>query len=80
MDNLFTLSAEQIAVKGIKALPPTLLHAADQLASCDVIRAGLGDTAEGSYRDYFVKVKQDEFLAHHHVVTAGELDQYLTLF
>ena len=79
-DNLYTLSAEEIAAKGIEALPPTLLHAADRLASNDVIGRGLGDTAEGPYRDYYVKVKREEFLAHHHVVTSGEVDQYLTLF
>ena len=45
-----------------------------------MIRAGLGDTAEGPYSEYFAKVKREEFLAHHHVVTAGEVDQYLTLF
>ena len=80
MDNLFTLSAEQVAAKGIKALPPTLLHAADQLASCGVIGRGLGNTAEGPYRDYYVKVKREEFLAHHHEVTPSEVNQYLTLF
>ena len=79
-DNLFALSAEQVAAKGIKALPPTLLHAADQLASCDVIGRGLGDTAEGPYRDYYVQVKREEFLAHHHEVTPSEVNQYLTLF
>ena len=79
-DNLHALSAAEVAAKGIEVLPPTLLHAAEELASCDVIGAGLGDTAEGPYRDYFVKVKREEFLAHHSVVTAGEVDQYLTLF
>ncbi|MYL03090.1 MAG: type III glutamate--ammonia ligase, partial [Acidimicrobiaceae bacterium] len=80
MDNLYTMSAEQIAAKGIKALPPTLLHAADELATSDVIGRGLGDTAEGPYRDYYVKVKRQEFLDHHHEVTPSEVNQYLTLF
>ncbi len=79
-DNLFTLSADEVAAKGIVSLPPTLLHAAEQLATNDVLRDGLGQTPHGPYRDYFVKTKTDEFLAHHHQVTAGEVDQYLTLF
>ena len=80
MDNLFALSADDVAAKGIKALPPTLLHAADQLAQCEVLGKGLGMTADGPYRDYFAKVKRDEFTAHHHQVTASEINQYLTLF
>jgi len=33
----------------------------------------------GAYSEYFAQVKRDEFLAHHHEVTAGEVDRYLTL-
>ncbi len=31
-DNLHVLSAEEVASRGIRSLPPTLLHAADELA------------------------------------------------
>ena len=79
-DNLFELSAEEVAAKGIVALPPTLLHAAERLAGDDALAAGLGMTGEGPYRDYFAKVKSAEFMAHHHQVTASEVNQYLTLF
>ena len=79
-DNLFKLSAEEVAAKGIVSLPPTLLHAADALADDEVLGAGLGMTADGPYRDYFAQVKRDEFLALHHRVTTEEVDQYLTLF
>ena len=77
--NLYTLSPEEIAARGIKTLPPTLLHAADNLAGNDVLREGLGMTVDGPYRDYFVEIKRQEFLAHHHQVTPAEVDQYLTL-
>ncbi len=80
MDNLFELPAEEVAAKGIAALPPTLLHAADCLVSNDVLAEGLGMTGEGPYRDYYAKVKRDEFLAHHHQVTRAEVNHYLTLF
>ncbi len=77
--NLYEASAEEIAARGITAIPPTLLHAADNLATNDVLKAGLGMTAEGPYSDYFASVKRAEFLAHHHEVTQGEIDTYLSL-
>ena len=79
-DNLYTLSADEIAARGIEILPPTLLHAADNLAASDVLRKGLGVTAGGPYSEYFAEVKRQEFLDHHHQVTRAEVDQYLTLF
>ncbi len=78
--NLFELSAEEVAARGIATLPPTLLHAAENLAGDEVLGRALGETPDGLYRDYFAKTKSDEFLAHHHEVTPGEIDQYLTLF
>ena len=78
--NAGSLSADEVAARGIKSLPPTLLHAADNLSRDDTLAEGLGMTADGPYRDYFVSVKRDEFTAHHHQVTPGEIDQYLTLF
>ncbi len=78
--NLFDLDAAEIAARGIETLPPTLLHAADNLAQNELLRSALGDTRSGPYSEYFAKVKRDEFLAHHHEVTAGEIDRYLTLF
>lgn len=79
-DNLFALSAEEAAAAGIQSLPLTLLHAADALEQDPVLEAGLGTTPGGPYRDYFVKVKRDEFLAHHDEVTQAEVDRYLSLF
>ena len=78
-DNLFALSAEEVAAKGIASLPPTLLHAADRLQEDEVLGEGLGQTPGGPYRDYFAQVKRDEFMAHHQDVTAGEVERYLSL-
>jgi glutamine synthetase len=78
--NLFDLSPAEVAERGIETLPPTLLHAADNLAGNDVLRTALGSTRGGPYSEYFAQVKRDEFMAHHQQVTAGEIDQYLTLF
>lgn len=78
--NLFELPAEEVAARGIETLPPTLFHAAENLANNDVLRDALGMTDSGPYSEYFAGVKRDEFLAHHHEVTQGEVDQYLTMF
>jgi len=78
--NLFSLPPEEVAARGIVTLPPTLLHAADNLVENDVLRDGLGMTGDGAYSHYFAEVKRAEFLAHHHQVTTSEIDRYLTLF
>ena len=46
-------------------LPPTLLHAADELVTDDVLREALGKTPDGDYVDYFARVKREEFRAWH---------------
>jgi glutamine synthetase len=79
-DNLFTLSPEQVAARGIKTMPPTLLHAADNLVQDDVLRAALGKVRDGDYIDYFAGVIRKEFMAYHAVVSAWEVERYLTLF
>ncbi len=78
--NLFSLDPAEIAARGIETLPPTLIHAADNLAGSTVLADGLGSTRGGPYSHYFAEVKRAEFLSHHHEVTAGEIDRYLTLF
>lgn len=80
VDNLFTLPAAEVAARGIKAMPPTLLHAADNLVQDDVLRAALGQVRGGDYIDYFADVKRREFMAYHSVVSDTEVERYLTLF
>ncbi len=79
-DNLHTVPPEQVAARGIKSLPPTLLHAADELVADDVLRGALGKTPDGDYIDYYAQVKRDEFRAWHSVVSDWEVERYLTLF
>jgi glutamine synthetase len=79
-DNLHVLPAEEISARGIKAMPPTLLHAVDRLVEDDVIRAVLGKTPGGDYIDYFAKVKRQEFHDWHSQVSDWEVERYLTLF
>jgi glutamine synthetase len=79
-DNLFLLSAEEIARRGIGSMPPTLLHAVDVLVADDVLRDALGKTPDGHYVDYYAKVKREEFQTWHSVVSDWEVQHYLTLF
>jgi len=79
-DNLYTLPLDEIATRGIEALPPTLLHAADELVADDVLRAALGTGRDGDYVDYFARTKRDEFRTITDQVTSAELDTYLSLF
>jgi glutamine synthetase len=79
-DNLHVMAPEAVAARGIRALPPTLLHAADELVTDDVLREALGKTPDGDYIDYYAQVKRDEFRAWHAGVTSWEVEHYLTLF
>ena len=79
-DNLHVLPHEQVAARGIKSLPPTLLHSADELVTDDVLREALGKTPGGDYIDYYAQVKREEFRAWHSVVSDWEVERYLTLF
>ena len=59
LDNLYVLSAEEVKARGIRSMPPTLLHAIGQtLVNDDVLRDALGKTPDGDYVDYFAKTKR----------------------
>jgi glutamine synthetase len=79
-DNLHVVPAGEVAARGIKSLPPTLLHAADELVADDVLREALGKTPDGDYIDYYARIKREEFRAWHSVVSDWEVERYLTLF
>ncbi|HCU95991.1 MAG TPA: type III glutamate--ammonia ligase [Actinobacteria bacterium] len=79
-DNLYTMPPGEVAARGIRALPPTLLHAMDELVTDDVLREALGKTPDGDYIDYYAKIKREEFQAWHSVVSDWEVERYLTLF
>jgi glutamine synthetase len=62
-----------------RALPPTLLHAVDELEGDGVI-TGVLDAAGDGVATYFAAIKRDEFFAYHGSVSPWEVDQYLTAF
>ena len=79
-DNLYTMDPVNVARRGIKIMPPTLLHAVDELVKDKVLRTALGKTPGGDYIDYYADVKRREFLDWHSAVSGSEVDRYLTLF
>ena len=64
---------------GPTALPPTLLHAVEELEG-DAVVTGVLDTAGDGVSAYFAGIKRDEFFAYHSAVSPWEVDQYLTAF
>src|SRR6476659_1810358 len=67
---------------GRGTLPPTLLHAVDELAADAVVSGVLDAAGDGatSVSSYYAALKRDEFFAYHGSVSPWEVDQYLTAF
>jgi glutamine synthetase len=79
-ENLYTLSPDQLAQRGIELLPANLLDATRHLQHSDVLRKAFGNTGSEDYTDYYIKTKQEEWAAYHEQVTPWEVTRYLTLF
>lgn len=66
-------------VDGRATLPPTLLHAVEELEADPVI-GGVLDAAGVGVASYFADVKRREFFDYHGSVSPWEVEQYLTAF
>ncbi|WP_111511419.1 type III glutamate--ammonia ligase [Mycobacterium kyogaense] len=62
-----------------RPLPPTLLHAVDELEN-DAVVTGVLDAAGDGVAAYFAGIKREEFFSYHSSVSPWEIDQYLTAF
>lgn len=78
-DNLYELHPDAVAAKGIRPLPPTLLHAAENLMGNELMQNALGHTGKEFYSDYMAKVKMEEFTKWHSQVGEIERTNYLNL-
>jgi glutamine synthetase len=78
-DNLFALTTDEVAARGIAHLPKTLDRAIEELVADPVLRAALGPVPGGDFIDYYARVKQAEFDAYHATVSEWEIDRYLSL-
>jgi glutamine synthetase len=74
--NLYELSPEQLAAKGIKVLPQSLHEAVDALESDKVVCEGLGADLAGE----FIRLKRMEWTEYSRHVSEWESRRYLEFF
>jgi glutamine synthetase len=73
--NLFSLSARELAEKGIQSLPPSLHDAVNEMERSELLAATLGDHVF----EWFIRNKRAEWDDYQSQVTQFELDRYLPL-
>lgn len=74
--NIYKMTAEQMAELGIKSLPASLLEAVEELEKSEVMKKALGDHVFPRY----IAAKKDEWDKFRVQVSQWELDEYLTKF
>ena len=74
-DNLYALTQEELAARGIRCLPANLLAAVEALAGDNVVREALGE----EYAAYYIEKKTEEWESYHLSVSQWELDRYLNV-
>jgi glutamine synthetase len=74
LGNMYGLSPQEMARRGIRVLPQSLDEALDELERDTVIQAGLGPIAPE-----FLRLKRLEWNEYHRQVSAWEVERYLTM-
>ena len=74
--NMYELSDEELAEKGVTRLPRTLLEAVDAFADDDLAVEVMGKELAGS----FIDIKSAEWWEFHNRISKWELDEYLSKF
>mgnify|MGYP001421991185 FL=1 len=74
--NMYELSESQLAEKGVRVLPGTLLEATKAFAADEFSVATFG----AELAKAFIDLKQAEWWQFHNTVSTWELDNYLTKF
>jgi glutamine synthetase len=72
--NMYALSPEEVARRGIRTLPQSLNEGLDELERDEVVQAALGPI----YRE-FLDLKRKEWNEYHRQVTPWEVERYLTM-
>lgn len=75
-ENMYELSNEQLAARGVSTLPRTLLEAVERFRADPFAREVLGDDLYQSFAD----LKEAEWWRYHNTISNWELDEYLTKF
>jgi glutamine synthetase len=74
--NLYEVSKEELARRGIRLLPTTLREALSHLSNDAVVKEALGT----DFVSYYVAVKEEEWREYHQSVSQWEIDRYLMTF
>ena len=74
-ENLFSLTAKDLAKKGIEPLPSSLHDAVNEMEGSELLAETLGDHVF----EWFIRNKREEWDAYQTQVTQFELDRYLPL-
>jgi glutamine synthetase len=75
-ENLYNLSLEEIAARGIQTLPQSLKEAADALEADPLFREVLG----AEIVDEFIKLKRMEWVEYSRHVSDWEIQRYTEFF
>lgn len=75
-DNLYALSEQERAARGIEFLPKNLAEAVDAFEADPFIVEALGQ----GLRDEFIKYKRQEWNAYHQTISDWEIERYSHLF
>ena len=75
-DNLYELTPEQFAARGIEELPTTLQEAVAAFAADPFVTETLGQ----ELRDEFVAYKSEEWRQYHQRVSQWEIEKYARMF
>ena len=74
-DNLYALTAKELAKKGIEPLPSNLNDAVNEMEGSELLAETLGEHVF----EWFIRNKRAEWDAYQAQVTQFELDRYLPL-
>jgi glutamine synthetase len=75
-DNLYALTAAELAERQITLLPSSLSEALDALEADEVVQSALGT----EYASYYIEVKREEWRLYHESVSAWEVENYLGIY
>ncbi len=75
-ENMYLLSDAELAERGVKTLPRTLLEAVEAFDSDPLMERCFGPELKKAY----VELKSQEWWDYHGTVSAWEIDRYLTFF
>jgi glutamine synthetase len=75
-ENMYVLSDDELAERGVKTLPRTLLEAVEAFDADPLMERIFGPDLKAAYVD----LKSREWWDYHNHISSWEIDRYLTFF